>query len=153
MLGFFAEPGEHLVSLEQSLQKRLLAAEAREVIAPAELLHRRAIVENFGQPFGVCAARQSVCAILTDMQRSVVDLQVELRGDLRHGVAGVDRGQHLLGRQKLHGRKKLRGCQRKLQHPVHRRDKRFAGFDQAVVLLLGYEIRPQEWTEKAAASR
>ena len=123
-----------------------------QVITATELFHRRAIVENFGEPFGVCAARQSVCAILTYMQRPVMDLQVELRGDFRHRVAGVDRGEHLLRGKKLHGRKKLWRCQRKLQHPIHRRNQRFAGFDQIVVLLLGYEIRPQEWTEEAATS-
>ena len=87
------------------------------------------------------------------MEASVLDLEVELRGDLSQVVARVHRGQHLLGGQQLHPRKDRRRRQRLLQHPVHDGDQRFAGLHQVIVLCLGYEIWAEKRTKKPSATR
>jgi len=81
----------------------------------AGFLHRRAIVENFESPSAYAPPVKAVCAILTDMQGSVVDLQIELSRDFRHCIAGVNCGQFFSASSQLHGRKKLWRCQRKQQ--------------------------------------
>ena len=125
--------------------------DAAQMVAFAEFLDGRRIVEQIGQHFGVSRAAGRVGIVLHHVKRSVGKVRIQARGNFRHLVTGIDGGQHFLGRQQFHAGQQAGTVEHHTLHAVDSADEGLARFHQTVVLAAGDEIGAQKRADQASA--